>query len=675
MAQGDCRCGEHAAGCLVCGAPILYEEVSRERTCVLCGRTANSNAVCAAGHFVCDGCHTSAVPAYLPLLLAATERDPGRLLQRVMDLSEVHMHGPEHHGIVPAVLLTAYRNCGGDVDLTAALHEAARRSGRVPGGACGNWGSCGAAIGAGIYGSMVMKSTPLNAAVWSFPQALVARCLERIVAIGGPRCCKRTARIAVETAAAWTEEHLGVAMPCEPQPCTFSHRNGECLHERCPFHEASEKVLRRTFSVCPVCLRRVEARKVRRGGAVFLEKTCPEHGVFSAVVWRDREDLASWVGDTPPMEAGENPNCPHGCGICPDHRQGTCCVVLEVTNRCNLSCSFCFAEGGSEEEPSFEKVRESVRAFVQPGSTLVQLSGGEPTVRDDLPEIVAAARELGCRYVQLNSNGLRLADDEAYLDALAGAGLSFVFMQFDGVDDAVYERLRGRPLLDIKRRAIERCAERNIGVTLVPTLVPGVNTHEIGDILRFAVAASPAVRGVHFQPVSYFGRIPAPPSDDDRFTLDDLLAEIKAQAGDLVPADSLVPSRCDHPLCGFHGDYIVLAGGVLHPLSRRGKAASQPCCCGSDLSAQNREYVGTRWERTRPTGGREGDITDMDYFLERFRSHSFTVTSMAFQDAGTLDVERLRRCSLHVYHGGKLVPFCARYLTAWGRAARPSPSA
>lgn len=206
--------------------------------------------------------------------------------------------------------------------------------------------------------------------------------------------------------------------------------------------------------------------------------------------------------------------------------------------------------------------------LTDPGNTLLQLSGGEPTVRDDLPAIVAYAKRAGCKYVQLNSNGVRLAEDEAFVRKLADAGLSFVFMQFDGVTDQVYEALRRQPMLDIKKRAIENCGKYGIGVTLVPVIVPGVNVDQIGAIIRFAVERSPVVRGVHFQPVSYFGRVPELPKDEDRFTLDELMAEAVAQSGGLFAMENLAPSCCDHPMCGFHGDFIVMPDGTLYALTK-----------------------------------------------------------------------------------------------------------
>lgn len=433
-----------------------------------------------------------------------------------------------------------------------------------------------------------------------------------------------------------------------------------------------KKIIRQTYSVCPLCGLRIPADITVRDGATFMEKSCPEHGDFSVLIWKNKRNIFSWYGDTEPVAGGENSDCPAACrerGLCREHKNGTCCVVLEVTERCNLKCRYCFADPNNGPDPSFETLRREMSGFVVPGQTLVQLSGGEPTMRDDLPQLVAAAKELGCKYVQLNSNGIRLAEDEEYVKNLAGAGLSFVFMQFDGTDDEIYKNLRGEPLFAVKDRAIANCAKYNVGVTLVPTIVPGVNGDAIGDILRYGVSKSPAVRGVHFQPVAHIGRIPAVPKDESRFTLDELICEVEKQSGGLVHAGDLQPSRCDHPMCGFHGDFIVKEDGTLYPLTKkRGDAAA--CCCGAgDPAAKNREFVGRRWQRPENTcqcsAPAEEDLEDMDYFLSRLSSHGFTVTSMAFQDAGNIDVERVRMCSLHVAKNGMLVPFCVNYLTLW----------
>ena len=431
---------------------------------------------------------------------------------------------------------------------------------------------------------------------------------------------------------------------------------------------------RRTFSVCPACLARVPARLIDRNGVVSLEKRCDRHGDFSAVVWRGPPDRSAWIGQTPPISMDENPDCPHACGLkgslCAAHRQDTCCVLLEVTQRCDLACAYCFAAaGGQSTDPPLAQLYAAIDGIARSGGTFLQFSGGEPALRDDLPLLIRHAKAAGCEFVQLNSNGLRLARDPAYLDSLAQAGLSFVFLQFDGLDDAVYQRLRGRPLFGEKLRAIAACGERNIGVTLVPTLAPGVNTEQIGSLARFGVEHSPVVRGVHFQPVSYFGRYPAPPHDSARLTLPEVYQALFAQADDLLPADSIAPSHCDHAACGFHGGYIVKPDGSLMALTAANPAAAQACCSGSP-AARNRRFVGSRWLRaakddisTPATRAGCCDLTDLDGFLARARTHAFTISAMAFQDAWTLDLERLRQCSLHVYTDGALKPFCAHYLS------------
>jgi uncharacterized radical SAM superfamily Fe-S cluster-containing enzyme len=335
-----------------------------------------------------------------------------------------------------------------------------------------------------------------------------------------------------------------------------------------------------------------------------------------------------------------------------------------------LTCRNCFADPDQAADLPLEQVKSRLKELAVPGQTLVQLTGGEPTLRDDLPKIVAAAKLAGCRYVQLNSNGIRLAENEALVKNLAEAGLSFVFLQFDGLNDKVYEALRKRPLLDLKQKAIENCARYHIGVTLVPTLTPGVNTDQVGDIIRFAAARSPAVRGVHFQPVSYFGRSPVPPALAPRYTLDELLHDIVAQGNGSLREEDFSPSCCDHPLCGLHGDFMIMPDGGLKALHRRGAAKTSARCQESKAAAKNRDFIGRRWQRSAvdensccgaPSDGGP-DLTDMAQFAMRAKNYGFTITAMAFQDAATLDIGRLRQCSLHVFDQGKYIPFCSYYL-------------
>ncbi|HZJ74540.1 MAG TPA: radical SAM protein [Perlabentimonas sp.] len=445
-----------------------------------------------------------------------------------------------------------------------------------------------------------------------------------------------------------------------------------------------EKLLYRTRSVCPTCLKPIDAERISRGKKIFLRKTCHKHGTFETIIWRGNYDIGPWI-NIDEQELPKDLQCPNGCGLCSNHLTNTCCVVLNITDRCNLSCKFCFADPDNRSnDPSFDEIKKSLYNVISKGKSLVQLSGGEPTVREDLVEIVRAAKEAGAKYVQLNTNGVLLGENKQLVKELAEAGLSFVFLQFDGTEDAIYEQLRNKPLLSIKQKAIENCAEYNIGVTLVATLVRDINLNNIGKIISYGLERVPCVRGVHFQPVSFFGRIPKMPSDNDRITIDELIYEIESQTKGIIKSDNLLPSSCYHPLCSFHGDFLINNDSVVPLQNIRNLENETPPTPAADPADRNREFIGRRWERPtplksdpfKPTALKSasskntpkpccGNIHDMDYFLKIAKSHSFTITSMLFQDAGNIDFSRLRRCSLHVYDNEKFIPFCAYYLSEW----------
>ncbi len=231
--------------CCLCGRPLVYFPEERVLECGICHKRKSANAACEAGHFVCDECHGGSGAAVLRLLLRSRERDPLRLLEQVFALPEVHLHGPEHHGIVPCVLIAAYRNCGGAVDPERSLTEAWTRGRKIPGGACGFLGVCGAAAGAGVFASIVSGATPLTEKQWAVPQRLTAACLEAMAEVGGPRCCKRTSRIAVECAAAFSAAEFGVHMPVKRIPCAYRAQNSECIRQRCPYFPQLRAVVRR----------------------------------------------------------------------------------------------------------------------------------------------------------------------------------------------------------------------------------------------------------------------------------------------------------------------------------------------------------------------------------------------------------------------------------------------
>lgn len=442
--------------------------------------------------------------------------------------------------------------------------------------------------------------------------------------------------------------------------------------------EDMEEVVGRTESICAICLRRLPAERVKEGDCVYLRKTCAEHGDFRTVIWRGQPDYVAWQQQKRP----EHPRacltqvregCPFDCGLCPDHRQQICCALIEVTQRCNLGCPVCFADAGERQArdpsvPELARQLEMVRSAT--GACNIQLSGGEPTVRDDLPDIIRAARSLGYTFFQLNTNGIRLGEDPGYVRALKEAGLGWVFLQFDGTSDEIHRRLRGRSLLAAKEQAIESCGRQELGVVLVPTLVPGINTGHIGDIVRYALKGMPVVRGVHFQPVSYFGRYPVPPQDRDRITLPEVIRALEEQTDGLLKAADFAPSDCESSVCSFHGDFIYMGDGRLTPSSKRQNA----CGCGPggdrvESVSRSRNFVRSRWRIHGSTGccGPESSRQRQDGWdavLDRVRNYRLSITCMAFQDAWNMDLERLRSCCVSVIDNGRTIPFCAYNLTS-----------
>ncbi len=222
--------------CLICGAPLEYLPSSREMVCEICRKPYSSNARCTRGHFVCDVCHTKGLDEVVSICRSETSRNPVEVLNRMMSRPFCHMHGPEHHVLVAASLLTAYRNSGGKVDFDACLNEIIARGRNVPGGICGNWGCCGAAVSTGIFVSVISGSSPLAEEPFSLCNTMTSRSLCEIGKVGGPRCCKRDSYLAIQQAVAFAKEKFGVEMELGDIACTFYPRNNQCIGDRCPFH-------------------------------------------------------------------------------------------------------------------------------------------------------------------------------------------------------------------------------------------------------------------------------------------------------------------------------------------------------------------------------------------------------------------------------------------------------
>lgn len=226
------------SGCTICGAPIIYHDSQILMTCSICGNTFPSNAECENHHYICDACHAKGGLAMVKsVCLSSGSKNPIEILESLMDLPGVHMHGPEHHVMVGSALLTAYSNAGGDLDLPVVLDEMRQRGSQVPGGVCGLWGTCGAAISCGMAYSIITGSSPLSEESWGRCNLLTSRCLAAIGGFGGPRCCKRDGYTAILTASEYIRETLGVELEVpESITCTCSYGNPQCLGKRCPYN-------------------------------------------------------------------------------------------------------------------------------------------------------------------------------------------------------------------------------------------------------------------------------------------------------------------------------------------------------------------------------------------------------------------------------------------------------
>lgn len=226
--------------CLICQSALEYLNEDIEMECVICHKKENSKTRCVNGHYVCNECHMQGIDSVLGACLSETSKNPIEILNKLMSLPFCHMHGPEHHIMVGAALLTAYQNAGGKIDLEKSLLEMQRRGKGVPGGACGFWGACGAGISSGIFISIITASTPLMDEPFGLSNKMTALALHAIGEVGGPRCCKRDSYLSILQAIDFVKEHMGIQMEKQDILCGFSAKNNQCIGKRCPFSKLAE---------------------------------------------------------------------------------------------------------------------------------------------------------------------------------------------------------------------------------------------------------------------------------------------------------------------------------------------------------------------------------------------------------------------------------------------------
>ncbi|MHA1757344.1 MAG: radical SAM protein [Promethearchaeota archaeon] len=321
-----------------------------------------------------------------------------------------------------------------------------------------------------------------------------------------------------------------------------------------------EEIIRKTTSICPECLQPIPAEIYvdPELNWVMMRKECKEHGKFKDKLsidpeeykWQDKftDEIGSTINNsTKPCEVSSGirqikNGCPYDCGICENHQSAPCICLIDITNRCNLTCPICFANASAKGyvvEPTFDQIvqiMEHFRSMKPYSAVLLQLSGGEPTLRDDLPDIIRKGKELGFIEVMVTTNGVRFGKSKEFCRECYEAGMDAVYLQFDATDDPeTWKKIRGVNLWPLKKKAIQNLREIGFkGIMLVPTVARGVNDHQIGNILDFAKENADVVAGIVFQPVSLCGRINYEELMELRYTTSDLKRDINKHTNGLI---------------------------------------------------------------------------------------------------------------------------------------------
>ncbi|WP_370477346.1 radical SAM protein [Tamlana flava] len=330
-----------------------------------------------------------------------------------------------------------------------------------------------------------------------------------------------------------------------------------------------------TLSLCPECLQRVDAKIVFEDGNVYMLKRCAVHGTSKVLIADDIDYYKNIRNYNKPSETPYTFNtkthygCPYDCGLCPDHEQHSCLTVVEVTDRCNLTCPTCYAGSSPTygRHRTLDEVKTMLDAIVknEKEPDVVQISGGEPTIHPQFWEILDYAKSLPIRHLMLNTNGIKIAKDVAFAERLKTYAPDFeIYLQFDSFENSVLQELRGADLNDIRKQALEHLNAFNLSTTLVVTLQKGLNDGEIGKIIDFALQQK-CVRGVTFQPTQIAGRLENFNPETDRMTLTEVRRKIFEQTHIFNPDDLLpVPCNPDALVMG----YALKLGEEVFPLTR-----------------------------------------------------------------------------------------------------------
>jgi 7,8-dihydro-6-hydroxymethylpterin dimethyltransferase len=445
-----------------------------------------------------------------------------------------------------------------------------------------------------------------------------------------------------------------------------------------------------TRSICPQCRRVIDAHILLRDNRVYMRKRCPEHGVVEALVYGDAQAYTQMArfnkpGTLPLVFSTQIVHgCPHDCGLCPDHQQHTCLGIIEVNSACNMNCPLCFANAGAGFNLSLEEVEEILDDFVRAEGhpEVVQFSGGEPSIHPQIIPMLRAAKARPIRHVMLNTNGKRIAHDDAFLAALAELRPT-IYFQFDGFERETYRIIRAEPdILPEKLRALDRLATSGCAVILVPAIERAVNEHEVGRIVRFGLE-HPAVKGINFQPAFHAGRF-GTHDPLQRITIPDVLRHIEAQTDGLFRVSDFVPVPCCFPTCNAV-TYAYVDGNAVLPLPRVLNVDDYLDYMSNrvtpDLGAEIKTALEGLWSSSAVPGSKKaagefalscaacGLPEGLD--LQGIADRVFMIMLQDFMDPWTFNQKNIMKCCKEfLLPGGLQIPFCAYNSIGYREQAR-----
>jgi uncharacterized radical SAM superfamily Fe-S cluster-containing enzyme len=430
-------------------------------------------------------------------------------------------------------------------------------------------------------------------------------------------------------------------------------------------------------SICAECLARVEAKILIQDERVYLEKWCPEHGrtrvllADDAAYYRNCREVFIKPPELPKrFNTPQRWGCPYDCGLCPEHMQHSCLTLVEITDHCNLRCPICYADSGPHR-PGFrnlatvERMLDAVVAN-EGEPDVVQISGGEPTLHPEFFAILDAAKRRPIRHLMVNTNGLRIAQEPDFAARLAGYQPGFeLYLQFDSLRDEVHRDLRGAKLHDVRLRALENLNRRDISTTLVVTVKKGLNDHELGDIIDFALK-QPCVRGVTFQPIQAAGRLENYDPGRDRLTLSEVRRRILEQTP-LFQPDDLIPVPCN-PDC-LAMAYALKLGDRVQPLTRFVSPETLVSKGRNTIVVERdealREHVFRLFATNHSPESQACSLSDLLCCLPQLMApgdlgyrNVFRVLIMQFIDAHGFDVRAVKKSCVHIAQpDGRIIPF------------------